>query len=132
MKREIQFEVVRKDAEAHRVYGWANVVEKDGEGVIDRHGDVITAEDLENAAADFVKHYRQGGEDHAGLAKNVLVSSIVMTHDVQKALGLEDSPLPVGWFVGFELSAESYKAVAKGSKLMFSIEGEAETEEVEV
>jgi hypothetical protein len=132
MKREIQFELVRKDAKAHRVYGWANVVEKDGEVVIDKHGDMITADDLEDAAADFVKHYRQGGEDHEGLARNILVTSIVMTHDVQKALGLSDSPLPVGWFVGFELTAESYGKVEKGEKLMFSIEGEAETEEVEV
>lgn len=133
VQRLVQLEVVRKDDAAHRVYGWASVVEKaDGTVLVDKHGDVIEAADLEDAAVDFAKHYRQGGEEHRGSARNIMVASLVTTREIQKAMGLPDGTLPVGWFVGFELTADTYGKVAKGELLMFSIEGEAEPQQIEV
>lgn len=133
MERTVQFEIVRKDEGSHRVYGWASVVEKaDGTVVVDKHNDVILAADLEEAACDFVKNARVGGEEHRGAANNTLVASLVMTRDIQKALGLPESTLDVGWFVGFELEPSTYAKVAKGSLLMFSVEGEAEASTIEV
>jgi hypothetical protein len=128
-----QFEVLRKDAESRSVFGWFSVAkDKDGKTLVDRHGDVIEVADLEKAAADFVREYRQGGEGHAGGAPNKLIASIVFSRDIQKALGIPDGLLPEGWFGGFEINEQSFAKLAKGQLLMFSIEGEAETEMVEV
>jgi hypothetical protein len=129
----LQFDVVRKDAENRRVYGWFSVAKnKEGRILIDRHGDVIDIADLEVAAAEFLKEYRAGGQRHSGGAPNKLIASIVFTEELQKAMGVPPGVLPQGWFGGFEVSEKTFGSVAKGELLMFSIEGEAETESVEV
>lgn len=129
----LQFEVVRKDAQQRRVFGWFNVAkDKDGRVLIDHHGDVIDIADLENAAAGFLKEYRQGGEDHEGGAPHKLIASVVFTRELQDAMGIPPGLLPEGWFGGFEINDAAFDRLAKGELLMFSIEGEAETETVEV
>ena len=129
----LQFEVIRKDAGARRVYGWFSVAkDKDGNVLVDKQGDVIDIADLEIAAADFLKEYRQGGEDHAGGAPNKCIASVVFTRELQQSMGIPAGVLPEGWFGGFEINEEAFGKLAKGELLMFSIEGEAETEEVEV
>ena len=130
---KLQFEVLRKDASSRCVYGWFSVA-KDAQGrtLIDRQGDVIDVSDLEEAAALFLKEYRQGGENHEGGAPNKLIASIVFTRELQKALGIPDGTLPEGWFGGFEIADEVFSKIADGELLMFSIEGECVPEEVEV
>lgn len=130
MTRAVAFTVVAKAqrAEKRYVYGYAMVsATKEGQTIVDLQGDSIEPEALEEASAEFVKFYRQGGEDHEGVAPNQLIASLVMTADLQKALGLPDGTLPVGWIVGFEVTPESYERVKSGSRLWFSIEGEATT-----
>lgn len=128
-----QFEVLRKDDAAHRVYGWFSIAkDKDGKTLVDKHGDVIEVADLEDAAAEFVKEWRQGGQEHQGGAPNKLIASIVLSREVQGAMGLPAGLLPEGWFGAFEVGADAFAKLAKGELLMFSIEGEAETEDVEV
>lgn len=128
-----QFEVLRKDAAARRVYGWFSVAkDKQGKLLVDRHGDIIDVAELEAAAAEFIKEYRQGGEGHQGGAPNKLIASMVFSRDVQDAMGIQPGILPEGWFGGFEISEKLFAKLAKGELLMFSIEGEAETETVEV
>lgn len=130
---KFEFEVVRKDEAQRRVYGWFSVANgKDGKPLVDRQGDVIDVADLETAAAEFVREYRQGGEEHEGGAPNKLIASVVLTREIQNALGLPAGLLPEGWFGGFEISEPVFARLAKGELLMFSIEGEAQTEEVEV
>jgi len=130
---KLSFEIIRKDAAQRRVYGWFSVATtKDGKVLVDRHGDVIAVEDLEKAAGEFLKEYRAGGEEHAGGAPNKLIASIVLTSEIQKAMGIPEGTLPEGWFGGFEISEEAFAKVAKGELLMFSIEGEAEPEDIEV
>jgi hypothetical protein len=80
---EFEFEVIRKDAAQRRVYGWFSVAKtKEGKILIDRHGDVIDVADLEIASAEFLKEYRQGGEQHDGGAPNKLVASLVFTREL--------------------------------------------------
>ncbi len=130
---KFQFEVVRKDEAQHRVYGWFSVAkDKDGKVVVDKQGDVIDVPDLENAAAEFLKEYRQGGQEHQGGAPNKLIASVVLSREVQDAMGIPAGTLPEGWFGGFEIDDPVFAKLAKGELLMFSIEGEAETETVEV
>ena len=130
---KLQFEVLRKDADQRRVYGWFSVAkDKDGKTLVDRQGDVIEIADLEDAASDFIKEYRQGGLDHTGGAPNRLIASLVFTPEVQAALGIPPGVLPQGWFGAFEINENIFAKLAKGELLMFSIEGEAETEDIEV
>lgn len=132
-KIEYQFEVLRKDESQRRVYGWFSIArDKDGKVLVDRHGDVIDVPDLENAAAGFLKEYRQGGEGHSGGAPHKLIASIVLTRELQESLGIPAGVLPEGWLGGFEIDEQAFGRLAKGQLLMFSIEGEAETEMVEV
>lgn len=67
---------------------------------------------------------------HAGAAQSELIASIVLTSEVQKALGIPDATVPQAWFVGFEVPPETFAKVKEGSRLMFSIEGEAAREEI--
>ena len=129
----LQFEIVRKDAAKRRIYGWFSVAKtKDGKTLVDRHGDVIDVAELESAASEFLKEYRQGGLEHAGGAPNELISSVVFSRELQDAMGIPAGVLPEGWFGGFEVAESVYQRVAKGSLLMFSIEGEAEPESEEL
>ena len=130
---DVGFKVVAKDDARRWVFGWASVAKtKKGETVIDRHGDAILIEDLEEAAAEFVKFYRRGGEMHDGAAPSELIACLVFTPEVQKALGIPDGTVPQGMFVGFEVPPETFRKVVDGSMLMFSIEGIAEPEDVEI
>ena len=130
---QFQFEVIRKDAASHRVFGWFSIAkDKAGRLLVDKHGDVIEVADLEDAAAEFVREYRQGGEEHQGGAPNKLIASIVLSREVQDAMGIPPGILPEGWFGAFEIGEAAFSKLAKGELLMFSIEGEAETETVEV
>ena len=130
---KLQFDIIRKDAEQRRVYGWFSVAKtKEGKVLVDRHGDVIDVADLEKAAAEFLKEYRQGGQEHDGGAPNRLIASAVFTREIQDAIGIPAGVIPEGWFGGFEISEPAFARVAKGDLMMFSIEGEAEPEEIEV
>ncbi len=129
----LQLEIVRKDADARRVFGWFSIAKtKEGKALVDRQGDVVGIEDLEDAAAEFVQEWRQGGFGHEGGAPNELIASIVLSRQLQDAMGIPAGVLPEGWFGGFEVSQAAFDRIAKGEFLMFSIEGEAATEEVEI
>ena len=131
--KTVQFDIVSKNAEQRRVYGWAMLSRtKSGKPVVDLQGDIVEPQDLEDAAANFLREARVGGEMHKGSAHSDLIASLVTTPEIVKALGLPEGQLPVGWFVGFEVLAELFSRVKQGSRLAFSIEGEAETEPVEV
>ncbi len=130
---KLEFEVVRKDAQSRRVYGWFSVAKtKEGKTLIDRQGDAIEVPDLEDAASEFLKEYRQGGENHEGGAPNKLIASIVLTKELQDAMGIPAGTLPEGWFGGFEIGDDAFAKIANGELLMFSIEGECVPEEVDV
>lgn len=121
------------DLEQH-VFGWANVaVTKSGEQTIDHHLDIIEPEDLEVAAYDFVMNARVSGEDHAGDVDATCIESVVFTKEKIAAMGIPEGVLPeAGWWVGFHIPDRAAYERARDSKAMFSIEGTAIREPLEI
>lgn len=122
--------VYKLDEEKQIVYGFASVIEVDGEQLVDKHGDVIEEDDLIEAAHTFMSEYRSGKEMHKGADVGEVVESIVFTKDLQKALGIDLGG--VGWFVGYKVhKKEVWEKVKSGELAMFSIGGTATKETIE-
>ena len=116
------------DDDKHLAFGWASVVSMGGHPVIDKQGDYIAIEDIEDAAYSYVKKSRVGGDNHTrnGLVAHKvsdLVESMVFTDDKVAKMGLPDD-FPRGWWVGFKVHDESvWSDVRKGNRTGFSIHG---------
>lgn len=130
----IDFELSKSDGERGQVFGWASIVEKqDGSLVVDSQGDVITADELEKAAHDFVLNARLGGDMHKRDVAD-LIESVVMTPAKKRAMGTENAP--TGWWVGFQLrldtddGKEAWEAVKRGERPMMSIAGRCERKQI--
>lgn len=117
--------ISKRDDDKFLVYGWASVAnDKDGNPVIDSQGDVISIEELEKAAFDFVRFNGTGGEMHDPdrMGVSQLVESFVFTPQKLELLGLPEKSLPQGWFVGFKVhDAETWQKVKNGNYKSFSI-----------
>lgn len=129
------FQIAKTDEAERLVFGFANVsIAKDGELVTDLQQDIIEPADLETAAYEFVLKFRATGEMHdKGAVKGAvgkLVESMVFTPEKLEALGLEKDAVPCRWWVGFKLEPEAFAKVKDGTYRMFSIQGNAEREEV--
>lgn len=112
------------DEDQRIAYGWASVIEKDGEPLVDSHGHTIDETELVRAAHVFVSDARTGKVMHHGTKIAEVVDSIVMTRDVQKAMGVDLGV--VGWFIGMQINdADIWKRVKDGELRSFSIGGEA-------
>jgi hypothetical protein len=119
--------VLKLDTARQLVFGWASVaVTKDGETLIDRQGDIIPPQELEDAAYEYVLTYREADEMHNQITKGQLVESVVFTPEKLRVMGLPADSAPTGWWVGFKLDAETFRKVQDGRLSMFSIEGTAE------
>lgn len=117
--------IVKVDAERQLVYGFASVITKDdGSYEEDTQGDVIFEEDLLDAAHQYMRKSRQIGLNHrikSGIGE--VVESVVLTRDVQKALGVHP-PRPVAWFIGAHVAnPEIWARVRSGELAAFSIGG---------
>ena len=125
------FQILRKDAPRHVVYGWASVSVADGELITDLQGDQIEPDALEQAVEDFMLNYRAGTADGAGVmhetpSKCEVIASLVTTPDICKAFGLGDA-LPIGWILGLKVLDEAVWArVVSGELQAMSIQGTAE------
>ena len=107
------------------VYGWASVISENGTPIIDTQGDVIMPAALAKAAQDFMVDSRQGKLMHKGEPIGEVVESIVLTKELQDALGIDLKK--EGWFVGFKVhKAEIWKKFKDGDYPAFSIGGLAE------
>ena len=126
-------EVKKYDDERRIIFGWANVaVTKDGEVVVDRQGDIMDLQALEDAAYAFNLYFRGTGVNHSGEAVGKLVESFVVTPEKLSMLGLEKAVINHGWFVGFHIEDEEvWKAVKKKKLKAFSIQGRAYKTEVQ-
>jgi len=127
------FNIEKKDDERRLVFGWSYIAyDANGEQIVDKQGDMMDEEDLEDMAYDFVLYSREGGEMHVrgGVAK--LVESMVFTKEKQRALGIPEGVVPIGHWVGFRIEDdEVWKKVKSGEYSAFSIEGVANREEVD-
>jgi uncharacterized protein YndB with AHSA1/START domain len=114
---------VRKISEDQRlVYGWASVIEKDGNPIEDHQGDIIQSSDLVQAAHAFIISSRTAKALHQGSQIGEFVESVVFTPEVQKALGINLGR--VGWWVALKVKDERvWKAVKDGKLKMLSIGG---------
>ncbi|GEO26239.1 hypothetical protein AAC03nite_20240 [Alicyclobacillus acidoterrestris] len=124
--------ISKVDDSQHLVFGWLSVSEdENGNTLVDSHGDIITPDDLEQAAYDFVLHSRQAGEMHDVIGVGQLVESMVFTAEKQQALGIPEGIVPVGWWVGFYIDdPDVWAKIRSGEYAAFSIGGEAVREEV--
>lgn len=128
-----KFKIQKSDDEKRLAFGWANIsVDETGEQLVDWQKDMIDPEDLENAAYEFVRYFREGGEMHERGDCATLVESVVFTEEKMKSLGIPEGTLPVGWWIGFLVTDDDvWEKVKNGDLSMFSIEGEAERVEVD-
>ena len=125
-------EQLRALNEKMQAFGWASVaIAENGETLEDWQGDIIEPDELESAAYKFVDLYREGGEMHERGGVAYLIESVVFTEEKMAAMGIPEGTLPVGWWIGFQVTdADVWEKVKDGTYSMFSIEGKAERVEV--
>lgn len=123
-----RFEVKKANEDKMLAFGWANVsIDASGNQLEDWQGDMIDPEDLEEAAYQFVKLYREGGEMHERGGVATMIESVVFTEEKMQAMGIPPGTLPIGWWIGFQVTdPEVWAKVKDGTYSMFSIEGTAE------
>jgi len=127
---DIPFTVEKADSDKQMLFGWASVVEKDGKIIVDKQGDMIAPETLEDGAYDYVLHARDHGHMHENIGTGRLIESMVFTKEKQTALGIDLGK--VGWWIGFKVDdPEVWAAHKRGDLPEFSIGGRALREEVE-
>ena len=121
-------EIVKANEDKQQIFGWASVVEVNGEPVVDLQGDAITAEEMEKAGYEYVMKSRKGGDMHlrdnwSPIQKSEMIESFIVTEEKRDAMGLPDS-VPTGWWVGFQVQdPEVWAKVKSGERTGFSIHG---------
>lgn len=130
-----EYSIMKTEDDKRLVFGWASIsITVDGVQLEDRQQDMIDPEDLEEAAYEYVLNFRDTGEEHISTMrkKGKLVESCVFTAEKQKAMGIPEGTLPVGWWIGFKIEDDAaWEKVKNGTYRMFSIEGRANREPVE-
>lgn len=121
-------EISKVDADKQQVFGWASIVEINGEPVVDLQGDYIDIEEIEKSAYDYVIKSRHGGDMHArdgDVPKVVgtMIESFIVTPEKKEKLGLPDA-MPTGWWVGYQVDdPDVWDLVKSGKRTGFSIHG---------
>lgn len=128
-QQDDSFTILKTEDDKRLVFGWASIsITVDGEQLEDRQKDIIDPEDLEEAAYEYVLNFRDTGEEHISTMrkKGKLVESCVFTAEKQKAIGIPEGTLPIGWWIGFKIEDDAaWARVKNGTYKMFSIEGKA-------
>lgn len=121
------FTVTKTNAHKKQVFGWASVaINAQGQTVVDAHQHVIAPDELEHAVYQFNLLHRELDENHTDPVEGHLIESLVVTPDKLAAMGLSTDALPLGWWVGFQLTDEAtFAKVLSGEYTMFSIAGSA-------
>lgn len=129
IKTGTELEVVKLDETRHRITGFAMIsCNKNGEPVYDLQGDHIPPDELVKAVQDFssiVGEYRVD-DMHDRSDTGRVVESMVLTAELQKALGIPEGTQPIGWLVTVEVPKAEFELVKAGKRPMFSIEARAE------
>lgn len=122
-------EFAKFDDDKRLAFGWATVCKLNGAPVVDRQGDYIHPDDIEEAAYKYVLGSRVGGDMHRRTVDDRphhvsdLVESFVVTDEKVAAMGLPEST-PRGWWVGFKYhDDQTWGEIKKGLKKGFSIHG---------
>jgi len=126
-----EIEIVEKNQDQQQVFGFLSVsVDKDGNIVEDLQEDLITPDELEKAAYNYVMFngvQKVAGEMHTNIGVGALIESMVFTKAKQEALGIPAGVLPeCCWWVGYHVSDSNvWKKVKSGEYSAFSIGGRA-------
>lgn len=123
-----KFHIFKSDPDSRIIYGWASVITKRGEPVIDTQGDIIDAPVLVKAVTDFMIDAREAHVMHEGEKHGIIVHSFPLVGDIAKSLGIQCEM--EGWIVGMKVSPEVMKRVDSGELRAFSIGGAAVREKV--
>lgn len=116
------------DDDKRQAFGWASVVTKDGSPVLDKQGDYISIQDLEDAAYTYVHKSRVGGDMHKRNGDSPhkvsdMIESMVFTPEKIAKMGLPEG-FPEGWWVGYQIHDEdTWQEVRKNGRTGFSIHG---------
>jgi hypothetical protein len=127
-------EFAKADNDKRQVFGWASIVEIDGQPIVDRQGDWISPEEIEKAAYDYVLKSRKGGHQHKRdgdqpFHAGDMIESFVMTPEKIEKMNLPEDT-PVGWWVGYKIhDDEAWDKVKKGEVTGFSIHGRGKRKE---
>lgn len=122
-----------------QAFGWISVTNHPTEGVgpdkvvLDRQGDIIHIDDLEEAAYRYVRESRVAGEMHMRDADDKptpagdLIESFVVTPEKLTAMGVPEDvakQVPVGWWGGYQVTSDDTWDKIESKKLTgFSIHG---------
>lgn len=117
-------EVTKIDSEQRIVYGFACVVSKNGEMIVDRQGDVITTDEMEKAATQFMLGARNGLTMHKGEPTTTIVHSLPLTKQIMDAFGISSDK--EGWLIAVKVhDDDTWDRMKKGEFTGFSIGGRA-------
>ena len=121
-------EISKVNTDKQQVFGWASIVELNGEPVVDLQGDYISIDEVEKSGYDYVKKSRKGGDMHLRdgdqpVHASDMIESFIVTPEKKQALGLPDE-MPVGWWVGYQVNdPDVWAKVKSGERTGFSIHG---------
>jgi len=123
-------EITKLNDELRVAYGWFSVIEEGGKAVVDSQGDVIKADTLVKAVHDFVIDSRASKVMHRGRRVGDIVETLVLTKDVQAALGIDLGR--VGWFGAMKFrDDDAWIRVKSGELRAFSIGGMGTRSEID-
>lgn len=118
----LEFEIRKTDDEKQIVYGFASVSKMAGVEMTDLQGDVVSTDEIQRAAHDFMIESRVGGDMHVSKSGGIIVESLIVDGATKKALGIARPE--EGWFIGYKVTdGEVWKGVKEGKYKGFSIGG---------
>ena len=114
--------IIKLDQEARIVWGWASVVSVDGKPMVDRQGDIISADVMTKAADRFMLDVRVAKAMHEGAQIGEVIHSFPLTKALGEALGVHSAL--EGWIVAMKVHDDSvWNRVKSGELAAFSIGG---------
>jgi hypothetical protein len=137
------FSIAKTYEDKKQVFGWG-LISADWEFInnkwqlkklIDHQLDTIDESELEKMAYTFVLKYRDSGVMHESDKKIIgkCIESMCWTLEKQMAMNIPEGLIPIGWWLGFQITDDSVWARVKNGELPdFSIEGMATREEENV
>lgn len=121
------------DDDRQLAFGWAYVVEDEGEVVVDHSGEFVdkaALPALEDAAYEYVLTSREADEMHTNLyGVGKLVESFMLTPEKAEAMGLTTKRY--GYWIGFKVTKQDvWTKIKDGTYGGFSIRGVGDREAV--
>jgi hypothetical protein len=114
--------IIKLDEEARIVWGWASVVSIDGKPMVDRQGDIISADVMTKAADRFMLDVRVAKAMHEGAQIGEVIHSFPLTKALGEALGVHSAL--EGWIVAMKVHDDGvWNRVKSGELAAFSIGG---------